>query len=424
MNKSLFYFSFVILLTGCSQLSLPIRFPSATSTSNKPTISSTITTVQNPTTDQKCPRDTLIPAERAKPIATPTVEMFFLPTSTTITGIPPYITPNPAMVKILSVPFEKFEQDKVKWIDNDHLAILSPGKQRIMDCQTTWEEYELSGNPPTLKDTNRKLNEVSPQFCEPFTNFEDAIQFINDQYKLNVYSYGVSPDSRFILASEITNHPVVSFQVDIQNTKADDGLFEQIWLIDTIEKTKKPLVFTVLEYEVDLTLDNHYLILSEIGLGGARQLGSGFFIIDLINQKVHSFSLGDDSHNSEFELGYLVSPDSKYLIIKNSVWTITGSDHYSVCHLNEYARTSTWSKDGRFAYFACSSEGVPDILRRFDTVLKKSEDLTSRDLFPLKADFLAPSPDQSRILFRWGNSYVWNTEPYGYWIIDLKKTVK
>jgi hypothetical protein len=109
---------------------------------------------------------------------------------------------------------------------------------------------------------------------------------------------------------------------------------------------------------------------------------------------------------------------------KGEVWTITGSHKYDICHADEYSVATAWSEDGHYAYLACARIDETDILRRFDTVTKKVTDLTGNKLFPFKADFLAPSPDQSRILFRWGDSFVWNTEAYGYWIIDLNKITK
>jgi hypothetical protein len=365
------------------------------------------------------------------PVPTAIDAVFIQPSPTIAVGFPPYYTPNPAMLKILSAPHEKFEENKLRWIDNQHLAILSPYKQWAEGCQTTWDVYEIAADPVSLKSTNEILNQSNLSNCSPYGNHDDILKLIKDQYQLNAYSYILFADGEFILADEITKRPVATLQGDPINKQAEDGLFDQIWLIDTVNKTKKALAYTVLEYNFDLTPDQRYLLLSQVGMGGAREPGSGFFSIDLKEKKVYPMIIEGYEGVSEFVSDYVISPNSQYLItnldnFRGTVWRIDGSQKYAVCEKDGWPRTYTWSKDGRYVYVTCTSGdgSSSDSLRVFDTVIQKMTVLTDGKKLPFKAIALEPSPDQKKILFRWGNSFVWNTEDYGYWIIDLNKLMK
>jgi hypothetical protein len=151
-------------------------------------------------------------------------------------------------------------------------------------------------------------------------------------------------------------------------------------------------------------------------------LGAGLYIFDVQARTTRTLS-PDYVTNCEGSLGYRVAPGGRHLLYEPGlVAAVDGGEPEAICGEGSRARGYAWSPDGRFAYAACPHPtAASDVLRRYDTATGRARTLTDPATLGFRATALVVSPEQSHLAFVWATSTYMPREPYGVWIIDLKR---
>ena len=204
-------------------------------------------------------------------------------------------------------------------------------------------------------------------------------------------------------------------------------MYYQGWIVNVDEHKASVLFYTPEEFGYYWIDNSQYILAISSCYGGDENAGQGAFALDA--QTLAIYGLGDHYGGPcEGTVGPSFSPDSLHVIFQDdhgTVETITGKQRVPICGQSEYPRSYAWSSDSRYLFAACTpSYDQPDELRRYDTQTGRISTLTNRNKLRFKAIDLAVSPDQSRILLRWGTSDFGNNEPYGIWLLNLEKLEK
>lgn len=361
------------------------------------------------------PRATATPTLVLTPSLSPTPNLSPTLNPSATPTLPGYFIPDPALVQV--APFDYWD---IQWIDDTHATF---GKSA--ESGEEWTEYLIPRDPSQALALHSTLDNPQRNCCKSTSAQATAASIY--QLSGEVYEWIDSPDNRKALVITTIKQPTTKSKLGKQNIPARDGMYYQGWIVNVDEQKASALFYTPEEFFYYWMDNGQYIMATSPCYGGDENASQGSFAIDAKALKM--YGLGDHYGGPcEGGVGPSVSPDSLHIIFQNdhgTVETITGEQRVHICQESEYPRSYGWSSDGRYVFVACTaSYEQPDELRRYDTQTRRISTLTDRNKLRFKAIDLAVSPDQSRILLRWGTSNFGNNEPYGIWLLDIDKLDK
>jgi hypothetical protein len=347
------------------------------------------------------------------PISPPPTQIPVLPQAAN-SSMPEYYRPDPGLIRV-SDP--SWTPNRVRWIDNSHFEIAEwVYHGPVSSCKGEVWAIDVASRLPVLQQTD-----ISSQAaCDWPTSPTVDIAWFEEQFgEDNPPGIQVSPDSKKALAFawiELSGAPppdVETGGIQLGDDITDFTYYEQGWLLELATRRATPL-YTSREFFVLQWIDNDHLV----GIGSCYGMTSdGLFILDTRTSAL--YEMNDYSTVCEGDPGIKIAPDTRHLTYAGFVYSITGEQKAHICE-SGYARNAAWSQDGRYAYAACSSDGS-DTLRRYDTRTGQVVSLTDPDKQTFRAIEFYPSPDQAHMLIVWGNSRLFNQEPFGVWLLDLSE---
>ena len=239
------------------------------------------------------------------------------------------------------------------------------------------------------------------------------------------YDWYVAPDGGKGLALVETTSPTTVLKLGDWNPEPQPDTFYQGW-IAYADGREPRLIFQTVEklFLFRWTPDSRYLVLNEFCYGGPGILTEGIGLLAIDASSATTYVLSDSySGACEGSVAYQIASDSQHLIYEPGiVTTLDGAVQVRVCGEQEWARSYTWSQDGRYAYLSCYvSPDETDTLRRYDVLTGENRVLVPRDCLAFKSIDMAISPDQTHLAFSWGTSNFIPLERYGIWVVDLTK---
>ena len=395
---------FCFSISSCAVMDSP-------KTADTPTVISTSESTATLTTETSTPNliatQTLTPTPSPSftPSNTPTV----LPSATP--ALPAYYLPDPALAPV--APPGYFD---IQWIDDTHAAFWMSSQPR-----DEWAEYLIPEDPSEI----RYLKQI---IIEPETNNRQSASIVSaaiDSFRIpgKILNSLVSPSEQKVLIITLTEQPTATLKLGNRNIPPLENLYFEGWVVDLVEQKMQVLFYTPEDFAYSWVDDNQQVMATSFCYGGAENADQGSFTINTQTLKISG--LGDNYGGPcEGGIGPEISPDSLHIIFQNdhgTIETMMGTQRVHVCQ-SDYPRSYGWSPDSRYVFVACAiSFDQPDELRRYDTQTGKISILTDRNKIPFKAIDLVVSPDQTRILFQWGTSDFGNDEPYGIWLLDIRK---
>ena len=389
----------------------------------------------------------------------------------TQTNMPGYYQPHPALIWIASIP--PLHIPSMRWIDNTHFAISRPWEGKFGCRSELWDEYALPGTSPGIIEPQTVFTETigcttsTPEPNRPWLNTIIG--------RKDFYLY-FSPDGNKALTLIKTDKPTAKMRLGAAS-EPTEGLYDEIWLVDTGAQKARPLFFTSINYSYEWAKDSRFLVMTwDCGNSDPASVGA-FITFD--TQSLKSYVIEQeyfDSCGEYWGLGIMTYPN--YLFYEGTLMTyqaaertrICGEDEatssrprsqdgqvfyvlcdgiedlpvvvrrfnaqtgenigFNICDGGEFTRAFSWSQDGRYVYVSCSvKDDRSDILRRFDTQTGQVDSLTDPTQITFKAKKIYPAPGNSYLLFLWGSgqpsshplSFIATEEPCGIWLLDLKK---
>ena|GEM_PF-6095638 len=344
------------------------------------------------------------PTNAVLPTPAPTAK----PSPTAIPILPTEYRPHPALRQVVSQTKEIPSQ--LRWDDNEHISFSVMSSD---PCREISREIVLINDLSSQVKTQPCTSDNCPMGCLPALPIPSSLQN-RKEFTGEITELITSPNKSSALVVEAVLTPTIKAHL---GEEYSPQVTWQTWLLDA-RNNLRPL-FSSSDGYLLLTWspDSKFLIARHVCYGASY--GKGLFIIDVATRSIYTidpayvFCEGD----REFQ----IAPDSKHIIYHSGiVINMTGSLKASICGKDEFARSYSWSADGRYAYAACYKKDETDSLWRFDTKSQKTEIIAGPPDLAFNALEMALSPDQKYFAFAWGDSFM-HPDYRGIWVIDLSK---